>query len=128
MNKKNFLKAILLSCLFVFIIKNEQSVFNEVRCSSESFSTKIELVVQPNTNQFLNFLEENFSSIQNIDNTSFYLELVKSNKFIRKLPANSFNFNYLKKPDICAIQQNISILQKKNSWHQSSDENHSDII
>jgi hypothetical protein len=128
MKQNYFLKTILITCLFVFILKNEQNVFNSSSNFSESFSTNIELVVQANPNYYSDFLDEVFPVADCNKNPSVSIEFFQSKLFRFNHPSGLVNQNYFKQMQICSIHQIISILQKNNSWHQSSDEYHSDIV
>ena len=123
MKQNYFLKTILITCLFVFILKNENYISPNSGNSPESFVTNIECVVQPIQSQFFNYFEKDYSLTKNINNSCFYLTKDQSNRIIYDLHKSSFDINTLNL-QVSSINQIIPILQKKNSWHQSSDEDH----
>lgn len=122
---KNYIRTfIFVTISFLYLTVFENDICGSVNYSYASDLTNIEVIYQPELPKEFQPYNDSYSFKQRKKDKSFYLENIF--KCCKKLlfSVNSFSAIYLKNQNNYALNFHhiISILQKSNTWHQSSDD------
>ena len=123
--KRNYvLIFIFVAILFLYLTVFENDICGSANYSYASHLTNIEVIYQPELPEEFQPYNGSSSVKKRKAHGSFYLEnIFKCAKDIL-FSVNNFSTSYLKNQNNYALNFHhiISILQKSNTWHQSSDD------
>ena len=123
--KKNYIRTfILITVSFLYLAVFESDIYGCVDYSYSSDLTNIEVLYQPELPKEFQPYNALSSFKQRKAYGSFYLENIFKCEKRLLFSVNNFSAIYLKNQIYYALNFHhiISILQKNNTWHQSSDD------
>ena len=122
---KNYIRTfIFVTISFLYLTVFENDICGSVNCSYASDLTNIEIIYHPELPKEFQPYNDLYSFKQRKTDKSFYLENIFKRGKKLLFSVNSFSSIYLKNQNNYALNFHhiISILQKSNTWHQSSDD------
>ena len=124
-NKNNYIRTLFFVAIsFLYLTVFEDDIYGSVNYSHASVLTNIEVIFQPELPKNFQPYKSSSSLKQKKAYGSFYLDnIIKCRKELF-LPVNTISSIYLniQNKSSLPLHHVISILQKNNTWHQSSDD------
>jgi len=114
---------IFLAIIFIYLNAFENNAYSSPDYSVNSPQINIEAIYQPEIPEKFQFNKGSFSIKQKKSHESYLEDITKHRK---KLLFSIKNNGLINNPDIhfLSLHHIISILQKTNTWHQSSEDDH----
>ena len=113
---------IFVAIIFIYLNVFENNAYSSPDYSVTSPQINIEAIYQPEIPEKYQFDKGSFSIKQKKISTPYYLENI--HKYRKKLLLSENNNGFINNPSILPLSFHhiISILQKNNTWHQSSED------